>query len=89
MSRPAIQSRIEITKELVEHAEAEILEVQAQGKSSLARMLSTVLVGDFTSVYLAVLSGVDPTPVKTINYLKDTLKQNGFREKVVGELAKL
>ncbi len=85
----AIRSRIEITKELVEHAEAEILEVQAQGKSSLARMLSTVLVGDFTSVYLAVLRGVDPTPVKTINYLKDTLKQNGFREKVIGELAKL
>ena len=52
-------------------------------------MLSTILVGDFTSVYLSVLRGVDPTPVKTVNYLKDTLKQNGFREKVIGELAKL
>ena len=30
-------------------------------------MLSTILVGDFTSVYLAVLRGIDPTPVKTIN----------------------
>ena len=47
------------------------------------------LVGDFTSIYLAVSAWVDPTPVKTINYLKDTLKQNGFREKVIGELAKL
>ena len=50
-------------------------------------MLSTTLIGDFTSVYLAVLRGVDPTPVKTINYLKDTLKQNGFREKIMSELA--
>ena len=85
----AIQSRIEITKELVEQAGVDVLEIVAQGKSSLARMLSTILVGDFTSVYLSVLRGVDPTPVKTVNYLKDTLKQNGFREKVIGELAKL
>jgi glucose/mannose-6-phosphate isomerase len=86
---PAIQSRIEITKELVEQAGVELLEVQAQGESRLARMLSTVLIGDFASVYLAVLRGVDPTPVKTINYLKETLKQNGFREKVTSELEKL
>ena len=85
----AIQSRIEITKELMEQEEVEILEIQAQGKTPLARMLSTVLIGDFTSVYLSVLRGIDPTPVKTINYLKDTLKQNGFREKVISELSKL
>jgi glucose/mannose-6-phosphate isomerase len=85
----AIQSRIEITKELMEQEGVGILEIQAMGKNRLARMLSTVLLGDFTSVYLAVLRGVDPTPVKTINYLKETLKQNGFREKVIGELGKL
>ncbi len=84
-----IHSRIEITKELVGKAELGVFEVQVQGKSSLAKMLSTVLIGDFTSVYLSVLRGVDPTPVKTINYLKDMLMQNGFREKVITELAKL
>ena len=73
----------------MEQAGVALLEVQAQGKSRLARMLSTILIGDFASVYLAVLHGVDPTPVKTINYLKETLKQNGFREKVLAELAKL
>ena len=61
----------------------ELFEVQAQGKSTLAKMLSTVCIGDFTSVYLAFLHGVDPTPVKTINYLKDTLKQNGVKEKII------
>lgn len=85
----AINSRIEITKELLEQAGAKVMEVQAQGKNRLAKMLSTTLIGDFTSVYLAVQRDVDPTPVKTINYLKETLKQNGFREKVVSELAKL
>jgi glucose/mannose-6-phosphate isomerase len=85
----AIQSRIEITRELVEQAGVGVIEIQAQGKSRLARMLSTVCIGDFTSIYLAVMHGVDPTPVKTINYLKDTLKQNGVKEKVISELAKL
>jgi len=85
----AIHSRIEITEELVEQAGAGVLEVRAQGKSRLARMLSTILVGDYTSVYLAALRSVDPTPVKSVNYLKDTLKQNGFREKVLAELEKL
>jgi glucose/mannose-6-phosphate isomerase len=84
-----IRSRIEITKELVAKAGLAVFEVSVQGKSSLAKMLSTVCIGDFTSVYLAFLRGVDPTPVKTINHLKETLKQNGVKEKIISELSKL
>ena len=84
-----IRSRIEITKELVGKAGLGMFEVPAQGKSPLAKMLSTICIGDFTSIYLALLHGVDPTPVKTINYLKDTLKENGVKEKIISELAKL
>jgi glucose/mannose-6-phosphate isomerase len=84
-----IRSRIEITKELVGKAGVGLFEVPAQGKSPLAKMLSTICIGDFTSIYLALLHGVDPTPVKTINYLKDTLKENGVKEKIISELAKL
>jgi glucose/mannose-6-phosphate isomerase len=84
-----IRSRIEITKELVDKAGVGMFEVPAQGKSPMAKMLSTICIGDFTSIYLALLHGVDPTPVKTINYLKDTLKENGVKEKIISELAKL
>jgi glucose/mannose-6-phosphate isomerase len=84
-----IRSRIEITKELVGQAGLGLFEIYAQGKSPLAKMLSTICIGDFTSVYLALLHGVDPTPVKTINYLKDTLKENGVKEKIISQLAKL
>jgi glucose/mannose-6-phosphate isomerase len=83
-----IHSRIEITKELVGKAGLGLFEVQVQGKSPLAKMLSTVCVGDFTSVYLAVLHGVDPTPVKTISYLKDKLKENCVKENILDELSK-
>jgi glucose/mannose-6-phosphate isomerase len=84
-----IGSRIEITKELMAKAGVNLFEVHVQGKSTLAKMVSTICIGDFTSNYLAILHGVDPTPVKTINYLKDTLKENGVREKIISELAKL
>jgi len=51
--------------------------------------LSTVCVGDFTSVYLGVLRGVDPTPVENINLLKEKTKLVGVKEKVKRELAEL
>ena len=66
-----------------------MFELQSQGKSALAKMLSTIIVADFTSIYLAVLHGVDPTPVKTITHLKGTLQQNGFKEKIIKELEKI
>jgi len=66
-----------------------MFEVWSQGKSSLARMLSTILVGDFVSVYLAILRGVDPTPVKTISLLKEKMKQGKTKDRIIGELERI
>ncbi len=41
----------------------------------LSRMLATMLLGDFASVYLAYLNGVDPTPVKKIDALKKEMSR--------------
>jgi glucose/mannose-6-phosphate isomerase len=38
-------------------------------------MLSLVLLGDLVSLYLAVLRGVDPTPVEVIERLKAALAE--------------
>ena len=84
----AIRSRIEITKGLMPEA-TKLFEVWSQGKSALARMLSVVCVGDFASVYLALLRGVDPTPVETISLLKAKVKQVGTKERIVRELERL
>jgi glucose/mannose-6-phosphate isomerase len=84
----AICSRIEITKSLLSSG-SKMFEVWSQGKGVLARMLSTVCIGDFTSVYLAVLRNVDPTPVENINLLKEKLRQGGVKAKVKRELAEL
>jgi len=41
----------------------------------LSRMISLLMLGDFASIYLAFLNGVDPTPVENIDYLKNKLGQ--------------
>ncbi|MGD6933896.1 MAG: bifunctional phosphoglucose/phosphomannose isomerase [Candidatus Bathyarchaeia archaeon] len=84
-----IRNRIEITKKLMEPKGISIYEVWSQGKSTLAKMISVVAVADFVSVYLAILRGVDPTPVQTINKLKDALKKTGVREQVLEQLEKM
>ncbi len=47
--------------------------VRSRGQTTAERVLSLVLLGDLVSVYLAVLRGVDPTPVDVIDQLKAEL----------------
>ena len=68
------QRRMEITAELIEKHTAGIAHVHSQGDSLLARLLSLIAVGDWTSFYLAVLYAQDPTPVVRIQELKQRLQ---------------
>ncbi|MBI3765504.1 MAG: bifunctional phosphoglucose/phosphomannose isomerase [Ignavibacteriales bacterium] len=70
---PRVQVRMNITREIVDQYAAKVIEVQSEGKSLLARMFSLIYLGDWVSFYLAILNGVDPTPVKVIDYLKNEL----------------
>jgi glucose/mannose-6-phosphate isomerase len=81
-----IRQRIEVTKELMNQQIKKIYEIHSLGESRLAKMASVICTGDFTSVYLAILRGIDPTPVKTITLLKGKLEQTGLKEKVLCEL---
>ena len=56
---------------------AAVHEVVGCGESRLARLLSLVFVGDVTSVYLAYLRGVDPTPIEAITVLKQRMRGQG------------
>jgi len=68
-----VKLRYEVTCELLKRAGVEYEYVDSEGKSALAQMMSLVMIGDFTSYYLAILNRVDPSPVEVINYLKDRL----------------
>jgi glucose/mannose-6-phosphate isomerase len=84
-----MRQRIETTKKLISKKLMKILEIRSIGKSELAKMSSVICIGDFTSVYLAIMRGIDPTPVKTIALLKKKMKQSGIKEEIIRELQKI
>jgi glucose/mannose-6-phosphate isomerase len=81
-----MKERIEVTEELLRRVPVKTFEVWSRGESTLARMSSLINIGDFTSVYLAVLRGIDPTPVRTIDLLKGKIKRSRLKEKIIREL---
>ena len=70
---PRLLLRYELTQTALEEAGVESATVDAEGKSPLAQIMSAVLFGDWVSLYLAVLNGVEPAPTPPIAKLKDRL----------------
>ena len=66
-----------MTAELVARKAGVVHEIWSEGDSLLARVLSTLYLGDFVSIYMSYLNNVDPTPVEVIDYLKKELASGG------------
>lgn len=69
-----IKLRYQVIGELLSEAGVMCRTVDGVGRGVLAQMLSTILFGDYTSYYLALLNGEDPSPVSPIDYLKGKLE---------------
>ncbi len=50
--------------------QTEVIDLWSRGESELARLLSLSYIGDFTSIYLAILRGVDPSTTDNSSYIK-------------------
>jgi glucose/mannose-6-phosphate isomerase len=74
-SKP-IKIRIEEIKKLATERTEKVLEINSQGKSVLAKQLSSTYLIDYVSIYLAILYEVDPTITPSIDKLKEVLKKN-------------
>ena len=68
-----IKTRIDVTMKLIKDNIYGVIEIPVEGKSKLARALSTMYLGDIASVYLAILNEINPTPVEKIKVLKAEL----------------
>jgi len=73
-----VQRRFDLTRELVGPHVKHTFSIEAEGQGGLARMLDLVLLGDYASLYLALLRAVDPGPVEMIERLKERLAQTGY-----------
>ncbi len=69
-----IKKRMNICKQIMERA-VDVHDVEVQGNSLLARMFSTIYLGDFFSYHLAMWNRVDPTPVEIIEDMKKKLNE--------------
>ena len=47
--------------------------VEAPGEGRLGQALSAIVMGDYVSVYLAFMYGVDPSPIVAIDHIKEQL----------------
>jgi glucose/mannose-6-phosphate isomerase len=70
---PQVARRFDLTAEVLEEVVHEVLDVRAEGEGALAQLFDLVLQGDFVSLHLAVLAGVDPGPIPVLEDLKAAL----------------
>ena len=70
------RAMLDATRDLMK-GKAKVEEIRAEGPTLLARMLTTLQLGDWTAFYLAILRKVDPTPVAVIGKLKARLAKKG------------
>jgi glucose/mannose-6-phosphate isomerase len=68
-------TRLNFMRDLFQNTAKAVIEVSPKGKSQLAKMMYLMCLGDFCSCYLAVLRGIDPTPIDIINELKKRLTE--------------
>lgn len=72
---PLIQRRIEITSELILGQGVQVSQVWSGQGGLLPRMFGLIHLGDYVSVYLALLNRQNPTPVETIDVVKRRLAE--------------
>jgi glucose/mannose-6-phosphate isomerase len=75
--RPETARRLTLTAEYAAAQGAAVHEWSSSGEGRLARLASLVQFGDYLSLYLALLNGVDPTPIASIDAFKRRLAAPG------------
>lgn len=69
-----IQMRFDVSERLLSGKRPHPQTVNAEGDGLLKQLMWLILYGDFVSLYVAILNGLNPTPVELIEKLKDQLK---------------
>jgi glucose/mannose-6-phosphate isomerase len=68
-----VTKRFEIVDRLLSGKRPAAKVVQAQGSTLLQQLVWTIAFGDFVSLYVGILNGIDPTPVDLVERLKKEL----------------
>lgn len=70
LEHPRVQKRFEVTERLLSGKRPAPIVVRPEGETLLEQLVWSIALGDFVSTYLALLNGVNPTPVDLVETLK-------------------
>jgi glucose/mannose-6-phosphate isomerase len=70
LEHPRILKRFEITDKLLSGMRPKAIAINLPGETDIQQLLWGSILADFVSIYVAILNGVDPTPVPIIEKLK-------------------
>lgn len=73
LEHPRTLKRFEVTERLLSGVRPAPHIIEPQGETLLQQLLWVIALGDFTSLYLALLNGLNPTPVDLIEKFKGAL----------------
>lgn len=73
LDHPQVQKRFTISARLLSGMRPEPHIVESQGDNLAEQLLWTILMGDFTTLYLGLLNGLNPAPVELVEKLKKEL----------------
>jgi len=74
-SNKQVSKRMDITASIIRDAGVEVITVAGEGEDIYSQIFSLLYIGDFVSVYLAILNGVNPYAIDKIDFLKKALAQ--------------
>ena len=68
------KERWEILKEYFHTKNIEYKDIYSTKGSILTKLIGLIYYLDYSTIYRAVLSGINPTPIESIDYIKEKLK---------------
>lgn len=75
LEHPRVQKRFEVSERLLSGKRPAPIVVEPHGDTLLKQLLWGIAMGDFVSVYLALLNNINPTPVDLVEKLKRSLDE--------------
>ena len=69
------KERWSIIKQYFSENEIEYYEIHSINGNILSKIICLIYLMDFTSIYLAIKNNIDPSTVKSIDFIKEKLKE--------------
>jgi len=71
---PKLSKRFILTQEAVKKAGVAVMSYKLEEKTALGQAFEILVLGSYTGFYLALLYGIDPTPIHNVDWFKEMLK---------------